>query len=104
MQLSELDFPFDPQLVASQPVMPRDQARLLVLHRATDDVMHRHVSDLPLLLEPGDLLIVNDTKVLAARMRGLKQPGGTPAEVLFVKDLAITYGKSWSRESIVSGR
>ena len=87
MQLSEFDFPFDPQLVASQPVMPRDQARLLVLHRGTDHLMHHQVSDLPLLLEPGDLVIVNDTKVLAARMRGLKQPGGTPAEVLFVKDL-----------------
>lgn len=87
MQLSEFDFPFDSDLVASQPVMPRDRARLLLLNRETDQLAHHYVSDLPELLEPGDLLVVNDTKVLAARLSGTKRSTGTPVEVLFVKDL-----------------
>jgi len=87
MQLSEFDFPFDPSLVASQPVIPRDRARLLVVDRATQQLTHRHVADLPTLLEPGDLLVVNDTKVMAARVPGTKKPTGTPVEVLFVRDL-----------------
>ncbi|MEQ1680098.1 MAG: S-adenosylmethionine:tRNA ribosyltransferase-isomerase, partial [Nitrospira sp.] len=87
MHLSKFDFPFDPSLVASQPVIPRDRARLLVLDRATQQLTHRHVAELPALLEPGDLLVVNDTKVMAARVSGVKKPTGTSVEVLFVKDL-----------------
>jgi len=87
MQLSEFDFPFDPDLVAQQPVIPRDRARLLLLDRKTDQLAHHHVFDLPALLEPGDLLVVNDTKVLAARVSGTKRPTGKPVEVLFVRDL-----------------
>ncbi len=98
MQLADFDFPFDPTLIATQPVMPRDQARLLVLDRRTQQRTHRHVTDLPTLLRPGDLLVSNDTKVLAARVRGIKRPTGTPVEVLFVKDLG---GNRW--EIMVKG-
>jgi S-adenosylmethionine:tRNA ribosyltransferase-isomerase len=87
MRLSEFDFPFDPGLVASQPVMPRDRARSLLLDRVTNRLLHRHVSDLPEILAPGDLLVVNDTKVLAARVAGTKRSTGGAVEVLFVKDL-----------------
>ena len=87
MQLSDFDFPFDPALIAVQPIIPRDRARLLVLDRKTQQCAHRQVADLPELMNPGDLLVVNDTKVLAARVSGIKRPTGTPVEVLFVKDL-----------------
>lgn len=87
MELSAFDFPFDPSLVALQPLLPRDRARLLVLDRRTNRLGHRQVADLPALLEPGDLLVVNNTKVLAARVMGTKQPAGKSVEVLFVKDL-----------------
>jgi S-adenosylmethionine:tRNA ribosyltransferase-isomerase len=87
MRLTDFDFPFDPALVASQPVVPRDHARLLVLNRQDGRLAHHHVFDLPDLLDSGDLLVVNDTKVLAARVTGTKRPGGTAVEVLFVKDL-----------------
>ncbi len=86
MQLSDFDFPFDPNLVASQPIIPRDRARLLVLARQTGRLEHHHVFDLPHLLDPGDLLVVNDTKVLEARLSGRKRPAGTPVEVLFVRE------------------
>lgn len=88
MQLSEFDFPFDPSLIALQPVSPRDHARLLLVDRTAKQLVHRHVADLPELLNPGDLLVVNDTKVLAARVSGIKKPTGTPVEVLFVRDLS----------------
>ncbi len=87
MQLSEFDFPFDPSLIAAEPVSPRDCARLLLIDRQADRLVHRRVADLPCLLRPGDLLVVNDTKVLAARVSGIKKTTGTPVEVLFVKDL-----------------
>ncbi|MGE0468082.1 MAG: tRNA preQ1(34) S-adenosylmethionine ribosyltransferase-isomerase QueA [Nitrospira sp.] len=88
MQLSDFDFPFDPLLIAAEPIMPRDRARLLTLHRKTQQLTHRYVADLPNLLKPGDLLVVNDTKVLAARVPGIKRPTGKPVEVLFVKELS----------------
>lgn len=87
MQLSEFDFPFDPSLVALQPVSPRDRARLLLVDRVRKQFAHQHVADLPGLLKPGDLLVVNDTKVMAARVPGIKKSTGTPVEVLFVKEL-----------------
>ena len=87
MNLSDFDFPFDPALIASEPVLPRHAARLLCLDRQSGVLSHRQVADLPDLLAPGDLLVVNDTKVLAARVSGRKQPAGTAVDVLFVKDL-----------------
>lgn len=86
MQLSDFDFPFDSSLIAVEPIAPRDRARLLVLNRETQQLAHRHVADLPDLLEPGDLLVVNDTKVLAARVPGIKRSSGKPVEVLFVRE------------------
>ena len=87
MQLSEFDFPFDPSLIATHPTLPRDQARLLVLQRVDRSLAHRRVDELSDLLQPGDLLVVNDTKVLAARVAGFKRPSGAEVEILFVKDL-----------------
>ena len=87
MQLSEFDFPFDPLLIATHPCLPRDHARLLVLQPLDHSLVHRRVDELPALLQPGDLLVVNNTKVLAARVAGRKRPAGAEVEILFVKDL-----------------
>jgi S-adenosylmethionine:tRNA ribosyltransferase-isomerase len=87
MYLSEFDFPFDPALIATHPTLPRDHARLLVLKRLNRSLAHRRVDELPDILEPGDLLVVNNTKVLAARVAGRKYPSGGEVEILFVKDL-----------------
>jgi S-adenosylmethionine:tRNA ribosyltransferase-isomerase len=86
MNLSEFDFPFDASLIASEPILPRHQARLLCLDSGSHRITHRQVADLPALLEPGDLLVVNDTRVMAARLSGRKQPTGIRVEVLFVRD------------------
>jgi len=87
MQLSEFDFPFDSSLIAVHPSLPRDHARLLVLRRFDRSLAHRRVDELADLLQPGDLLVVNNTKVLAARVAGRKRPSGAEVEILFVKDL-----------------
>ena len=87
MQLSEFDFPFDSSLIAAHPSLPRDHARLLVLQRLDRSLAHRRVDELPNLLRPGDLLVVNNTKVLAARVAGRKSSSGAEVEILFVKDL-----------------
>jgi S-adenosylmethionine:tRNA ribosyltransferase-isomerase len=87
MKLSEFDFPFDSSLIAAHPCLPRDHARLLVLQRLDRSLAHRRVEELPNLLQPGDLLVVNNTKVLAARVTGRKNSSGAEVEILFVKDL-----------------
>ena len=93
MLLSEFDVPFDPLLIASQPVEPRHDARLLVLRRwqagggsnQRAHMAHHRVLDLPELLRAGDLVVVNDTKVLPARLRGRKVETGGVVELLCVR-------------------
>jgi len=87
MLLGEFDFPFDPALVASHPVMPRHDARLLVMDRGSHARMHRRVADLPSLLNPGDLIVVNNTKVMPARVPGRTRSTGKLLDLLFVQDL-----------------
>jgi S-adenosylmethionine:tRNA ribosyltransferase-isomerase len=79
------DFDFDlPEAAIAQRPLPRGEARLLVLDRAGPE-RHRHVRDLPVLLRPGDLLVVNDTRVIPARLLGRRRPGGGQVEVLLVE-------------------
>lgn len=88
MLLSDFDFPFDPALVADHPVIPRDRARLLVLDRQGEGrLMHRQVADLPSLLQPGDLVVVNNTKVMPARVPAQVRSTGKLLDLLFVQDL-----------------
>jgi S-adenosylmethionine:tRNA ribosyltransferase-isomerase len=80
------DYVLPEAVIAQQPAHPRDAARLLVALDPGDEPRHRHVRDLPELLEPGDLLVVNDTRVLPARLRLRKETGGA-AEVLLLEPL-----------------
>jgi S-adenosylmethionine:tRNA ribosyltransferase-isomerase len=79
MLTSELDFHLPAELIAQTPHEPRDQSRLLHFRRSApleNAIAHRHVCDLPGILQPGDLLVFNDTRVLRARLRGRKSSGG----------------------------
>lgn len=87
MLLSEFDFPFDPSLIALRPADPRDAARLMVVPRDGTPVRHHVVSDLPCMLDPNDVLILNDTKVIPARLTGTRRAGGGAVELLFIKEL-----------------
>ena len=83
MRIEDLDYELDPALIAQQPVEPRDAARLLV-DRGGADPDHRQVRDLPDLLRPGDLVVVNDTRVIPARLR-LRRATGGASEVLLLE-------------------
>lgn len=81
------DFSFDlPQdLIAQTPIEPRDHSRMMVVSRENGKIEHQHFYDLPKLLRPGDLLIVNDSKVLPARLYGEKEETGAAVELLLLE-------------------
>ncbi|MGQ0810248.1 MAG: tRNA preQ1(34) S-adenosylmethionine ribosyltransferase-isomerase QueA [Nitrospiraceae bacterium] len=87
MLLSDFDFPFDSTLIASEPILPRDQARLMVMDRQSARLDHCRVGDLPTLLSSGDVVVVNDTKVMAARVTGRKYSQSKLLELLFVREV-----------------
>ena len=68
------DFPLPPELVAQAPPQPRDHCRLMVLHRDTGALEHRRFFEIGEYLKPGDVLVLNDTRVLPARLVGI-EPG-----------------------------
>jgi S-adenosylmethionine:tRNA ribosyltransferase-isomerase len=86
MKSSELDYQLPPELIAQRPLERRDHSRLLVYDRATGAVRHRRFDELPDELPPETLTVVNDTRVLPARLR-LERPGGGEAEVLLLERL-----------------
>ncbi|WP_426572720.1 tRNA preQ1(34) S-adenosylmethionine ribosyltransferase-isomerase QueA [Aquihabitans sp. McL0605] len=84
MDTTELDYELPASAIAQAPVEPRDSARLLVAGAPSGAVQHRTVADLPGLLDPGDLLVVNDTRVIPARLH-LRKPTGGAVEVLLLE-------------------
>jgi len=85
MRLADFDYELPDERIAQVPIEPRDAARLLV-DRGDAAPEHRHVRDLPEILRPGDLLVVNETRVIPARLR-LRRPTGGAAEVLLLEAL-----------------
>jgi S-adenosylmethionine:tRNA ribosyltransferase-isomerase len=83
MLVSDFDFDLPDDLIAQEPA-PRGESRLLVMDRGTGGVRHLHVGDLPSLLSAGDLLVVNETKVFAARLLGHRVPSGGAVECLLL--------------------
>jgi len=86
VRTSELDYELPQELIAQHPLKRRDGSRLLVHDRTTGETRHRRFDDLPLELPEGTLVVVNDTRVLPARLR-LERPGGGEAEVLLLERL-----------------
>jgi S-adenosylmethionine:tRNA ribosyltransferase-isomerase len=85
MELADFDYALPPSAIAQTPVEPRDAARLLVDRGPARSSEHRLVRDLPALLEPGDLVVVNETRAIPARLR-LRRVTGGAAEVLLVEE------------------
>src|SRR5437867_11544825 len=84
MRLSELEYALPPELIAQEPAPERARARLLVLAREGGSLQHAHIADLPRLLHSGDLLVLNDTRVIPARLHG-RRPSGGRLEVFLVR-------------------
>ena len=92
MLTRELDFDLPPELIAQTPLEPRDAARLLCLDSADGVLTHHIVRDLPDLLRAGDLLVLNDTRVLRARLQGQKPSGGRVEALLLKEERASQHG------------
>lgn len=86
LRTSDLDYELPESAIATVPAHPRDSARLMVIRRATGDVEHRTVADLPDVLRGGDLLVRNSTRVLPARFRGVRLDTGGKVEGLYLQD------------------
>ncbi len=85
MKTSDFNYELPEELIAQTPAEPRDHSRLLVYHRDGGAVEHRHFYDIVEYLNPGDALVINETKVIPARLLGEKEDTGVPVEVLLLK-------------------
>lgn len=86
LRTSDFDYDLPQERIAQTPIEPRDHARMMVLDRAQQSIAHRHIYDLPQYLQEGDLLVLNDTRVIPARLYGHKETGGQ-VEIFLVKPL-----------------
>lgn len=84
MKTSDFYYDLPKELIAQTPVEPRDTSRLLILNRTTNEMQHKHFYDIIDSLEEGDCLIANDSRVLPARIYGIKQPTGAKVEFLLL--------------------
>ncbi len=99
MRTEDFDYDLPPDRIAQRPAEPRDASRLMVLDRATGRIEHRIFRDLPRLLRPADVLVINETRVLPARLRARKVPGGGRAELLLLRQVDH---RRW--EALVGGK
>ncbi len=99
MRTSDFDYELPSDRIAQHPVDPRDSSRLLVLNRRNGEIQHDIFQDLPQFLTPNDVIVLNETRVIPARLHGKKLPGGGHVELLLLKRLAP---QTW--ETMVGGK
>ena len=87
MKVEEFDFDLPEELIAQTPLKKRDESKMLVLDKVTGEVEHKKFFDLETLLNKGDVLVLNDTKVMPARLYGVKEETDAAIEVLMLKDI-----------------
>src|ERR1700751_5740349 len=92
MRAEFFDYYLPPELIAQEPCSERDKSRLLVVRRSTQSIEHRIFEELPELLNPGDLLVLNDTRVVPAPLVGRRGGPGGRWEGLFLRELP---DRSW---------
>ncbi len=91
MKTDDFDYELPKELIAQTPLSKRDESRLLVLDKESGEVVHKKFYDIIDYLNPGDALVINDTKVIPARIVGVKEDTGAVIELLLLKDM----GDSW---------
>ncbi|WP_322481134.1 tRNA preQ1(34) S-adenosylmethionine ribosyltransferase-isomerase QueA [Thermogemmatispora sp.] len=94
-RISDYDYELPQELIAQQPIEPRDASRLLVVHRATGALEHRHFRDIGDYLREGDLLIANQSRVIPARLLGKREGTGGAVEVLLLAQRADLGPDTW---------
>jgi len=90
LKTSDFHYDLPKELIAQTPVNPRDHARMLVYDRADRSIRHLHFYDLPSFLRQGDALVLNETKVIPARLLGIKEDTHVPVEILLLKRVRQT--------------
>lgn len=95
MNIADFDYHLPPELIAQTPIEPRDSSRLLVIHRETQTIEHRVFTDIAEYLRPGDLLVANQSRVLPARLRGVKAETGGAVEALLLTIRADLGPDTW---------
>lgn len=88
---ADFDFHLPPELIAQHPCQPRDHARLLVLERSSGAISHQRFDAISTYFKPGDVLVLNDSRVIPARLHGTKATGGA-VEIFLLRKLA---GRTW---------
>ena len=86
MKTKDFDYYLPEELIAQTPLEKRDESRLMCLDKETGEFSHHHFYELPDFLNPGDCLILNNSRVLPARLLGQRLPGGGACEVLLLID------------------
>lgn len=86
MKTTDFDYHLPPALIAQQPARERTRAKMMIVRRSTGDITHGRVSDLPDFLNAGDLLVVNNTRVIPARLFGYKEQTGGRVELLLIEE------------------
>jgi len=84
-RLQDFDYELPPELIAQEPITPRDAARLMVVHRCDGRIEHRFFYELPALLRPQDVLVLNETRVVPTRLVGTRRDTGGRVELLLVR-------------------
>ena len=92
MLVKDFDYELPEELIAQDPLEKRSNSRLMVLDKNTGEVTHRHFYDIKEYLKPGDCLVINNTKVIPARLLGIKEKTGAHCELLLLKQLE---GDNW---------
>ena len=90
MKTSDFYYELPEELIAQTPLEHRDHSRLLTLNRETGKTGHHHFYELPEFLKPGDCLVLNNSRVLPARLLGHREPTGGAVELLLLKDLGMS--------------
>jgi S-adenosylmethionine:tRNA ribosyltransferase-isomerase len=90
MNVADFDYDLPESYIAQKPADPRDSARLLYLNRPTGEVQHYIFHEIINLIHPGDVLVMNTTRVIPARLRGFKMPTGGAVEVLLLRQIDLT--------------
>ena len=93
MEVKDFYYDLPEELIAQDPLEKRDDSRFMVIHRESGEIEHRRFHDVIEYLNPGDCLVINDTKVIPARLLGEKVDTGAAIEVLLLKDASEAYGK-----------
>ena len=104
MKTSSFNYNLPQESIAQTPVEPRDSSRLLVLHRKSGKIEHRHFSDIGEYLRPNDLLVINQTRVIPARIYAKKETGGKMELLLLRQEDELTWRALVGGKGLVAGK